>query len=166
MKWKRLRAALLAVAGAGGMAVAPGWAFNPQPEPPAFGMASLTRSQSAILSAVLTEAAGSTAACEVVLSFVDAQGEPFVDAAGAAVGKRVTLLGGVAQSLELRANAVIGEEARVAIRAVLQPPPDPTAEQCVGLVATLEIVNARGRTLVLYPGPAIAAPTREGASTR
>jgi hypothetical protein len=38
----------------------------------------------------------------VMLSFLDADGEPFHDAAGAEVSRRVTLHGGAAESLQLQ----------------------------------------------------------------
>jgi hypothetical protein len=151
-----VRAAGLVVTVAAGVAasVATGRAFNPQPEPPAFGMIGLARTQTAILNAVLTEAGGGTrTGCHVVLSFVDAAGEPLHEAAGNPVSQKVTLHGGAAQSLHLPAvQALPAGQVRVPIRAVIGAGPEPAAADCGGLVTTLEIVNARGRTTVFYPG--------------
>jgi hypothetical protein len=146
------------VAAAVAVSVATGRAFNPQPEPPAFGMVGLTRSQSAILNAVITEAGGGArTGCDVVLSFLDAEGEPFQDAAGAEVSRRVTLLGGAAESLQLQGRHVLpAVQMRASIRARIEAAPEPAASDCGGLVATLEIVDGRGRTTLLYPGPAVA----------
>src|SRR5262245_27908923 len=127
-------AALAAAAG-------PASAFNPQPEPPAFGMMGLARTQWAILNAVLTQPPDPAApACEMVLSFVDAGGRLFHDAAGNELTKRVSLRGNVAQSIVVRSQDVVPDgQFRTSIRGVVQPPdpgqpPDP---QCVGLVATV-----------------------------
>ena len=139
-------AAALAAAG-------PALAFNPQPEPPAFGMMGLVRTQTAILNVVLTQPPDPAApACVMVLSFVDASGRLFHDAAGAEVSRRVELRGNVAQSILLRSqDAVPDGQLRVGVRGVVQPPdpqqpPDPG---CIGLVATVEIVDLLGATRVL-----------------
>ena len=139
-------------AGALAVAALPAGAFNPQPEPP-LGMVGLARTQTAILNAVLTQPPDPAApACVMVLSFVDAAGRLFHDAAGNQVVKRVELRGNVAQSIQLRSqDAVPDGQLRVPIRGVVQPP-DPTQPpdpQCVGLVATLEIVDLLGATRVL-----------------
>src|SRR5262245_48193118 len=84
------------------MGAGPAAAFNPQPEPP-LGMVGLARTQTAILNAVLTQPPDPVApACVMVLSFVDASGRLFHDAAGAEITKRVELRGNVAQSILLR----------------------------------------------------------------
>ena len=155
------RKALVAHALAAAMlAATPATAFNPQPEPPAFGMIGLSRMQKVLLHAVLTRPAGSTrAGCEVVLSLVDAVGQPFHDAAGAEITKVATLRGGAAVSLSLDSRDALADgSVRKEIRAVLGQPPGAAETDCGGLVATLEIVNGRGRTVLFYPGPAIADP--------
>jgi hypothetical protein len=141
-----LGAAWLAAAG-------PAAAFNPQPEPPAFGMMGLARTQWALLTAVLTQPPDPGApACEMALSFVDSTGRLLNDAAGNPLTRRVSLRGNVAASLQVRSQDVIPDgQLRFAIRGVVQPPdpgqpPDP---QCVGLVATVEIVDLLGATRVL-----------------
>src|SRR5262245_20625133 len=71
---------------------APAVAFNPQPEPPAFGMVGLARSQTAILNVVLAPVPEDVQPpCLVDLSFADASGRSFRDAAGHDVRKRVEL---------------------------------------------------------------------------
>jgi hypothetical protein len=136
-------------------------AFNPQPEPPAFGMASLARTQTALLNAVLTQPPDPQQppdpglACRLVLSFVDANGVVFHDAAGNLIQRPVELRDHVAASLQLRAADILGPtQLRVPIRAVLTyQPPDPTQpSDCTGLVGTLEIVNLLGSTQLLVTG--------------
>ena len=158
MRTQMRAAGLIAMVGAAvAVTMVSGQAFNPQPEPPSFGMVGLARTQTAILNAVLTEAGGATrTGCDVVLSFLDADGEPFQDAAGAELSRRVTLEGGAAESLQLQGRHVLPAVQRVAIRARIEAAPEPAASDCGGLVATLEIVDARGRTSILYPGPAVA----------
>jgi len=88
----------------------------------------------------------------MVLSFRNALGEVFHDAAGTAVARQVELRGHAAASLVLQSQDVVPNgQLRVAIRGVVQPPdpqqpPDPA---CGGLVATLEIVDSKGLTQVL-----------------
>jgi len=119
-----------------------------------FGMVGLARTQTAVLSAVLTSPTpdDGRAACRMVLSFVDAQGRPFHDAAGGAVSELIELRGGAAQSIRLRSGDVLrSDQLRIPIRAVLTPTPDDgLASHCSGLVATLEIVSALGVTEVLH----------------
>jgi hypothetical protein len=141
-------------------AALPAQAFNPQPEPPAFGLVGLVRTQSAILNVVLTHPPDPTQppdpmapACELVLSFQDASGQTYLDAAGAQISRRVALRGNAAASLQIGSRDVVPDgQLRGSIRAVVHPPdplhpPDP---QCEGLVATLEVVDAFGFTRVLY----------------
>jgi hypothetical protein len=154
----------MALAGAGLVAVGTARAFNPQPEPPAFGMVGMSQTQTAMLNAVLTHAADSTRpGCDVVLSFVDADGAPFHDAAGTEITKRVTLKGARAESLRLRPSEAMPDgQMRAPIRAVVTLPPDPMEpSDCTGLVATLELVSRRGLTQTLYASPALAAPPGE-----
>jgi hypothetical protein len=136
--------------------------FNPQPEPPAFGMVGLARTQTAVLHAVLvpvpedgTPPPDDNRSCRLVLSFVGAGGQPFHDAAGNEVRKPVTLRGRVADSLTLRSQDVLtGTQLRAPIRAVVTPVPDDGApSDCRALVATLEIVGALGATQILYTPP-------------
>jgi hypothetical protein len=129
-----------------------------------FGMVGLARTQTAVLNAVLAFPTpdDGRAACRMVLSFVDAQGRPFHDAAGSAVSEIIELRGGAAHSMRLRSGDVLrNDQLRIPIRAVLTPTPDDgLASHCSGLVATLEIVSALGVTEVLYsPTPDDSSPT-------
>jgi hypothetical protein len=153
-------------------------AFNPQPEPPLwFGMVGLAQTQSAVLNVVLTTPPDPNqppdpqrAACRLVLSFMDAQGEPFHDAAGNEVKKMAELRGNVADSLRLRAgDAIPIGQLRTPIRPLVSQPPDPTEPgDCRGLVATLEIVGPLGFTQLLYVGqpPDPANPTPDDGVVR
>lgn len=136
-------------------------AFNPQPEPPAFGMQGAVLGQIAQLNAVLTFPPDpQLPPCVVDLSFMDASGQVFVDPAGNQVKKQVMLLLNVADSLSMLASDVLPpRQTRVQLRAVVDHPPDP---QCDGLRATVEIIESRtGKTVLLYEGvpPDPQAPT-------
>jgi hypothetical protein len=144
-------------------------AFNPQPEPPAWSLVGLARTQFAVLNAVLVQPPDPTQPpdpalpCAVVLSFVDAMGHVFHDAAGNEVKREVLLRDGVAASLQLRAADILGAtQLRAPIRPVIaEQPPDPGhPTSCVGLVGTLEIVNALGATQVVVVGAYPPGPTQ------
>jgi hypothetical protein len=161
----KVRRIAMALAGTAVIAVGNARAFNPQPEPPAFGIVGLSQTQTAILNAVLTQPPDpARPACELVLSFVDADGQPFHDAAGTEITKRVMLQGAKARSLQLRpAEAVPVGQTRAPIRAVVSQPPDPQGpSDCTGLVATLELVSRRGLTQMLYASPAVLPPAVGG----
>jgi hypothetical protein len=147
----RARGLAVGLSAALGLA-APALAFNPQPEPPAFGMVGLGRYQSASLTAVLTQPADpSHPGCGVMLSFVDETGNVLKDAAGNKFVKKYVLTGNVARSLVLRAEDILADgQTRKAIRAVVADLPDadaPTA--CVGMVAVFEIIAPNGWTAVV-----------------
>jgi hypothetical protein len=136
-------------------------AFNPQPEPPAFGVVGIGRGQFAVLNAVLTQPVpddsspppdDNRSGCRLVLSFVGADGRTLLDASGAEAKKSVELRGGVAESLVLQAADVLADgQLRRSIRAVMIGPPDDSIpSDCTGLVATMEIVGPNGWTQVLY----------------
>lgn len=146
-------------------------AFNPQPEPPAFGMVGVGLGQTAVLNAVLTTEAtpppdpdtptpdDGRPECRLVLAFVGADGRSLVDNSGALVKKTVALRGGAAEVLAIRASDVQGNrQLRLPLRAVVIGPPDDSApSDCRGLVATMEVVSPLGWTQVLY-APAIPPP--------
>lgn len=151
-------AAVLTAAGA--------YAFNPQPEPPAFGMVGLGRGQAAHLHAVLAVPPepvmprGTDSPCHVRLSFVDEQGIIVIHGdTGMELSTSVELRPGIAASLVLPETAMRGASTRALVRAVMGivPPtaPDgsvlPYEGQCDGLTATLEISDRQGRTQLLYP---------------
>ena len=142
----------LALAATLGVAT-PGLAFNPQPEPPAFGMTGLGRYQTAMVTAVLTHPPDPDhPGCGVLLAFVDGSGNVIRDRAGNAFVKKVVLRGNVASSLALRAEDILADgETRKSIRAVVTDiPPDPQVPtECGGMVATLELVAPNGWTTLL-----------------
>jgi hypothetical protein len=149
MTTKRLLLSLSAAALASTGAVL---AFNPQPEPPAFGMVGIAFGQTALLNAVNAQPPDpgippdpdqppdpgqppdpQHPACRMVLSFVDGTGQVLTDASGQKVSKLVELGPGMADSLRLRASQILGrDEMRRSIRALLThapeagQPPDPT----------------------------------------
>jgi hypothetical protein len=126
----------------------------------AFGMVGLARTQTAVLNVVLNPTPDDGhPPCMLELSFVDAAGHVFRDAAGLEVKKTVELRGNVAASLVLRwQDAIPDGQLRVPMRAVAQPVPAAGTE-CSGLAASLEIVDALGMTRVLcLPTPDDGAP--------
>ena len=136
-------------------------AFNPQPEPPAWALVGLARTQLAVLHAVLVQPPDPaqppdpTLPCALVMSFVDANGNVFHDAAGNEVKREVLLRDDVAASLQLRASDILGTtQLRVPIRPVItEQPPDPgQPTSCRGLVGTLEVVSPLGFTQLVVVG--------------
>jgi hypothetical protein len=120
-------------------------------ELPAFGMLGLSRGQVAVLNLVVV---GQTTAddppCQVTASFVDAAGQLFHDAAGQPVQETFLLRPDVAAELRLRAEDILGErERRKSTRAVLSRPADDRGpSKCPCLMASREILNANGRTVL------------------
>jgi hypothetical protein len=162
-----MRRSVYAMAAAVTSVAGPAVAFNPQPEPPAFGMVRLARTQTAILNVVLVPVPeDGQEPCVVHLSFVDAGGAAFRDAAGQEIGKRVELRGNVAASLALRwQDAIPTGQLHAPLRAVATPVPE-DGRECRGLVATLEIVDLLGGTRVLYaPTPDDGQPTPDDGRT-
>ena len=151
--------------------------FNPQPDPPRFGIVGMGRDQAAILNVVLVELPPDPdvppdpghPGCLVELSFVGADGRTLQDAAGHTIKWRTTLHGSVAQRLAFRGASVMGEnQARLPIRAVVEHPPDPDSD-CNGLIATVELVAPNGWTVLTQAGIAWGGPTEpapEGAAGR
>jgi len=128
-------------------------AFNPQPDPPAFGMIGISEGQTARLNVVnvATPFEVSPGPCRANLQFVDADGHVLAS-------RRVSLSAGRATSLDYAvtfagAGAVLGP-ARAEIRPVVDPliggvSPGPCR-------ATVEIVdNETGRTSVFYAPSAV-----------
>jgi hypothetical protein len=127
----------------------------------AFGMVGLARTQTGVLNVVLIPTPDDGhPPCVLELSFVDAAGHVFRDAAGLEVKKTVELRGNVAAALVLRwQDAIPGGQLRAPIRAVVVPTPD-DGRDCSGLAASLEIVDALGLTRVLsLPTPDDGTPT-------
>lgn len=148
-------------------------AFNPQPEPPAYGMVGIGWGQTALINAVVADGQpppdpdspppdDGGPACRLVLSFVGADGRTLVTDGGVEVKKPVSLRGGAAASLAVRASDFLGSrQLRLPLRAVVAiPPPDDSAPlACQGLLTTMEIFGPLGATQVLYtPPPDDSAP--------
>jgi len=143
-------------------AAGPAWSFNPQPDPPKFGIVGVARDQAVVLNAVLGEPPDDGhPGCLVDLSFVGADGNTLVNAAGQAISLRTTLRGNVAQKLAFRAENVMREgQLRLPIRAVLADTPDDgTPSDCTGLIATVELVAPNGWTTLSQVGIAWGGPT-------
>jgi hypothetical protein len=147
-------------------------AFNPQPDPPGFGMVGITSGQTIRISVVNT--AESPAAdsppdpCRVVITFRDASGNLIRNANGVPIRRVVLLKGGESSFLDLNADDFIRENGgqRLQIRPEVRiqqasgnglTPPDPC-------IPTVEVFNnANGRTqFVINALPAVqrsAVPT-------
>lgn len=129
-------------------------AFNPQPDPPAFGMFAITHGQTARLNVVsIPPLAGNTSVematvpnqpMVVELTFFDSQGMMLMQSTE-------SLLPGHAAFLDLNG---ITFERRTEIRArvhVLESPGDPDRNK-IKVVATIEVFdNETGKTMVLLP---------------
>lgn len=140
-------------------------AFNPQPEPPAFGMVGLARLQTARLSLVNLQPpdpqqwVGGVPRVGARLTFLDVTGRPFLDRTGASIGLDVDLEPGASAFVDLRSmdafRNVTGP--RVQFRPLVEFLDDPmmtTPCPCERAVATLEIFDElTGRTMVLYAQP-------------
>src|ERR1043165_1014791 len=84
-------------------------AFNPQPDPPGFGMVGITLGQTLRISIVNTAPAPTEVEtppdpCRAVMTFRDAEGNPLLNANGQPVRRVVLLRGGQAASLDLNAD--------------------------------------------------------------
>lgn len=145
------------------------WSFNPQPDPPRFGIVGIGRDQAAILNAVLAGLPPDPdhPGCLVELSFAGADGRTLLDAVGHTIKWTTTLRGGAAGRLTFRGADVMGEnQVRLPIRAVVEVPPDPGYD-CTGLIATVELVAPNGWTTlsqvgIAWGGPTEPAPQEDG----
>jgi len=143
-----------AVAGiAIGVSVAQLRAFNPQPDPPGFGMVGIAAGQTARLNIVNlgNGPAAIPPPCRATLQFFDDQGNALAE-------RRVRVEAGNATFLDLAptfppVNGVsdVVSPLRAQIRAAIDTPDGELAPPCK---ATLELFdNASGRTSILYPPP-------------
>ncbi len=136
-------------------------AFNPQPDPPGFGMVGLTQGQSIRINVVNTAPAPDPNAppdpCRVVLTFRDVNGQLFHNDAGNVVRRIVQLQGGESAALALNADdfaRMFDGNGRLQLRPVVQiqqadgtngAPPDPC-------LPSAEVVNnANARTQFMLP---------------
>jgi hypothetical protein len=122
-------------------------AFNPQPDPPAFGMLAVTHGQTARLNVVDTMDASTGPCREVELMFLDSEGN---------IRQRSVqcLMSGHAAFLDLNGNFLEQTDNRAEIRGKVHliNPPERTM---TNFVATIEVFdNETGRTsFVLTPPP-------------
>jgi hypothetical protein len=138
----------------------PAAAFNPQPDPPGFGMVGIVRDQTAGLSVVnIGGLSPPEPDAPVELLFLDGAGTTLARAV-------VTAAGGTAAFLDLRGDslAISDPDERMQIRAVVRA----VGDQRPSLVPTLELFDtATGRTTVSYPWAAITRkPLRFGSPRR
>jgi hypothetical protein len=135
-------------------------AFNPQPEPPAFGMIGIAPGQTARLNVARVHPPDPglpPGPCRVGLGFVDAEGGLLLPAV------QVTLRPGQAAFADIAlGRGAVGAGGRMQIRAVFVPPIDPDrpgasrrlARECRDVVATLEVFDTESQQtqVILSPG--------------
>jgi hypothetical protein len=146
-------------------------AFNPQPDPPGFGMVGITRAQTIRLNVVNLSNPPEPDRqlppdpCRVVLSFRNSQGQPFTNGDGQPVRRVVELQAGESAFLDLNGEQLLGSgDTTAPARAQLRPfvrvqqgpsgkqaPPDP----CFPTVEVFD--NATGRTS-LFASPNLVDP--------
>ncbi len=131
-------------------------AFNPQPDPPGYGMVGITEGQTIRINVVNTNEPDSNLPpdpCRVVLNFRDANGELFRNSDGQPVRRIVLLPAGQSTFLDLNGD-VFARGGRIQLRPVAcvqqadgngNFPPDPC-------IPTVEVIaNASGRTQFTLP---------------
>lgn len=98
-------------------------------------------------------------ACEATLSFIGADGRPFVDRTGRRVERVVSVAPGETKSLSLPSSVVFGDGAalRALFRATVRlgEPPEPVApDPCAAAQVSVEIYdNLTGRTTISIGSP-------------
>jgi hypothetical protein len=137
------------------LAAVPALAFNPQPDPPAFGIVAITELQSIHLHVALpaVQRGVQPGPCRVTLSFVNGDGQTISSTPA-------TLMPGEAATLSFVPARVVGDgpvltdaldiaPARHRLRAVVTYPPDPgrgtsPPDPCHGLLANVQVAGADG----------------------
>jgi len=131
-------------------------AFNPQPDPPAFGMLAITHEQSARLNVAETGDVQPGPCRQVEMTFFDGQGNELLRSSQCVTP-------GHAVFLDLNGISLVSTTPRTEIRAkvhVIEPPGDPDRNQ-INIVPTLEVFdNESGRTTVVLPAVQSAAMSR------
>ena len=131
-------------------------AFNPQPDPPGYGMVGITEGQTIRINVVNTnepDANFPPDPCRVVLNFRNADGELFRNSDGQPIRRIVQLQAGQSTLLDLNGD-VFARGGRIQLRPVAriqQPDGDGTLPPgpCI---PTVEVINnANGRTQLMLP---------------
>lgn len=95
-------------------------AFNPQPDPPGFGLVGLVTNQSLRINVVNTNEIGSPETppdpCRVVITFRDGNGTPLTTPNGVVIRRVALLQGGQSTSLTLSADNFVREGSRLQLR--------------------------------------------------
>jgi hypothetical protein len=135
-------------------------AFNPQPDPPGYGLVGITNGQTVRISVVNTGLADSNLPPDpirVVMTFRDTDGNLFRNSDGNPIRRVVLLKGGESALLELNADnfaRIADASGRIQLRPVVQiqqadgtnqAPPDP----CIPSVEVFN--NSNGRTQFMMP---------------
>ena len=134
------------------------YAFNPQPDPPGFGIVGITRNETLrinIVNLALADRELPPDPCRVVLSFRDAQGHPLTNGDNQVIRRAVDLQAGESAFLDLNGNQFGPGDTTLPTRVQLRPfvrvvegprpgiggtPPDPC-------FPTMEVFdNSTGRT--------------------
>lgn len=127
----------------------PARAFNPQPEPPRFGMVGMTATQTMRLNVVSMGEVSGIDPTPFMLQFRDSRGDVVAEL------PEVLLLPGQAAYLDVEGREMVsGRRARVELQAVVIQDPRGTRprDAFLGLV-TVEVFNTlTGRTTLLYGG--------------
>jgi len=121
-------------------------AFNPQPDPPAFGMIAITPEQTARLNVVRAEPLGDPDRPLLIeMTFFDSDGNSLLRST-------TTLFSGHSAFLDLNGLTVPRTEPRTEVRAMVHVIQPPTDRNRLNLVANIELFdNETGRTTVLLP---------------
>ena len=122
-------------------------AFNPQPDPPAFGMVGITHAQSARLNVADTSEVQPGPCRQVEMTFFDGEGNVLMRSSQC-------LMPGHAVFLDLNGISVVGTSPRTEIRATahLIEPRSESDRNRFKIAATLEVFdNETGRTIFALP---------------
>ncbi len=131
-------------------------AFNPQPDPPGYGMVGITDGQTIRINVVNTNEPDSSFPpdpCRVVLNFRDADGNLFRNSDGQPIRRIVQLPAGQSAFLDLNGD-VFARAGRIQLRPVARvQQPDGVGSLPPGpCIPTVEVIaNASGRTQFLLP---------------
>ena len=139
-------------------------AFNPQPDPPGYGLVGITDIQSIRINAVNTKVPDPNSPpdpCRVVMTFRDANGNPFLNGNGNVI-RRIALLNAGESAFLVLNGANLGRDpnGRVQLRPDVRVQqadgtPDTPPDPCI---PTVEVIsNATSRTQFMLPAVQIGA---------